>query len=103
MLETISSSGVRRQPCPYHQHACRVHDGIEWLILVESRANPQRAIETLGDVLDRHFVGERPIAAGVDHRDLVTALLENSLPHLEGSTLVRVAVDEHDRIARHWR
>src|SRR5215208_8172181 len=78
-----------------------MHDRIEWLVGAESGSDSQRAVEAFGDVLDRHFVGKGPVATCVDHRDVVSALFEDALPYLERCALVRIAVDENDRIARH--
>src|SRR3954471_114914 len=103
MLEAIASSVVCGEPGTDHKHAGRVHDGIEGLVIAEPRPYPQGAVETFSDVLDAHFVGERPVGAGVDHGDVVTALLENALPHSERRAFVGISVDENQRIARHWR
>src|SRR5438552_3962812 len=53
-----------------------MHDRIEWLVGAQSRSNTQCTVKAFGDVLDRDFVSERPVAAGVDHPDVVAALLE---------------------------
>src|SRR6266516_450892 len=80
-----------------------MHDRIEWLVGAQSRSNTQRTVKAFGDVLDRDFVGERPVAAGVDHPDIVAALLEDALPHIERGAIIGISVDEDDWIARHWR
>ena len=56
---------------------------VEWTIASKvgrapARLDLQRAIESFRDVLDRDFVGERPVAAGVNHRDVVAAVLEDA-------------------------
>src|SRR2546428_5489267 len=80
-----------------------MHNRIEWLVGTQSGSDAQRAVEALGDVLDRYFVGERPVAARVDHPDIVAALLEDALPHIERGAIIGISVDEDDWIARHWR
>src|SRR5665811_1538864 len=81
MLEAIAPARVGGEPSSYHEHSGRMHDCIERLVGVESGSHLERAVESFRDVLDRDFVGERPVAAGVDHRDVVAALLEDALPH----------------------
>src|SRR6266566_3345744 len=80
-----------------------MHDRIEWLVGAQSGSNTQRTVKAFGDVFDRHFVGERSVAAGVDHPDIVAALLEDALPRIERGAIVRISVDEDDWIVRHSR
>src|SRR5437870_9364810 len=80
-----------------------MHDRIEWLVGAQSRSNTQRTVKAFGDVLDREFVGERPVAARVDHPDVVAPLLEDALPRIERGAIIGISVDEDDWITRHWR
>src|SRR5512132_4359415 len=80
-----------------------MHDRVERLVGVESSPDSESAVKAFRDVLDRHLVGERPVAAGVDHRHVVSAPFEDALPYPERCALVGITVDEDDRIARHPR
>src|SRR5712671_3606903 len=101
MLQSVAASRVHSEPRPDYQHPRRMDDSIERLVGVEPRSYSQRAVESLGDVLDRDFVRQRPVAAGVDHRHVVAALFEDSLPDSERFTLVGITVNEHDGIPLH--
>src|SRR5205807_65587 len=103
MLEALASTGVGGEPRSDHEHPGRVHDCIEWLVRAQPRSDAQRAVKPFGDVLDRYFVGERPVTARVNHSDIVATLLEDALPHIERGAIVGIPVDEDDWIAGHPR
>jgi hypothetical protein len=83
MLEPVAPLRVRREPRAHDEHSRGVDDRIEGLVGSEARADAERAIEALRNVLDRDLVGQRPIVPDMDRGDVIAAIDERAAPWLE--------------------
>ena len=101
-LQAPAPGAVGGQPPADDEPASRMHDRIERLAGAQPGLHPQRAIEPLGDVLDRDLVAERDVVGEVDRHRLVAALDQDLPPSPEAPLAGAVTVEQDDRKPVHY-